>query len=152
MVELIHCYNYVDVLVKYLSIYKMKRNLIKDLNLFKIMPKKINMENNERNIIIQEIFKILGLTEKNNEFSLNFIDKNEEIINSIIKLDDQIKKNFVCSHWSCFKHPDTIKRKWLSMIKYIFKDMNHKLVPLQKKEKINSKYIHSDIIYKLISE
>jgi hypothetical protein len=88
------------------------------------MPKKVAQYENERKNILKKIFEILGLDENNNMFGLHKIDNSEIIQNNILELEPEIKKYFTCSEWSCFKRKDKINRRWLSFIKYIFKDMN----------------------------
>ena len=108
------------------------------------MPKKISIYNNERIIIINKLFNILELNDINKEFSLHSLDNNIDKQNKILELETDVRKYFICSTWTCFKNKT--KRKWLSMVKYIFKDMNIKLISLQIREN-NLKHI--DTKYKI---
>ena len=91
------------------------------------MPKKVEQFENERKEIVGKLFNLLGINESNNMFSLHKIDENKELQDSIILLEGDVKKYFICSEWSCFKKKDKLNRRWLSFIKYILKDMNIKL-------------------------
>lgn len=71
------------------------------------------------------------------------------IINQIVNLEKEIKNNFICSHWICFKQTKIIKRKWLSIIKYLLKDIEYKIFSLQLNDDKNN---HSDTIYKIYDD
>lgn len=71
------------------------------------------------------------------------------IINQLVNLEKEIKNNFICSYWTCFKQTKLIKRKWLSIIKYLLKDMEYKIISLQLKDDKNN---HSDTIYKIYDD
>jgi hypothetical protein len=60
-------------------------------------------------------------------------------MNIICELEFEIKKQFYTSHRKCFVKP--IKRIWLSMIKYIFKHTDVKLLALQSTKINNNKNI-----------
>jgi hypothetical protein len=91
------------------------------------MPKKIIQYDKQRLEVLNKLFNILGINTTNNMFSLHKIDSSNNIQNQILELEIDIKQYFICSEWSCFKKKNIIKRRWLSFIKYIFKDMNIKL-------------------------
>ena len=104
------------------------------------MPKNILKYTNERNIILQKIFNILNICDTNKIFSLKEVDYNFEMQKQIYELESEIKKYFYTSHWTCFVKPT--KRKWLSIIKYIFKHTNVRLLALQSTKINNNKYIY----------
>lgn len=89
------------------------------------MPKKIDQYDTERKQLLDRIFDILGISKDNNSFFLNDIDKNQTKIDQINALDIDIKKYFCISNWSAFKSKP-IKRRYYSLLKSIFKDMNIK--------------------------
>jgi len=110
------------------------------------MPKKIEQFDNERKEILNKILAILNINESNDTFSLHHIDENIDVQNQILALENDIKKCFFCGNWSCFKRKDFVKRRWLSMIKYVCKENNYDFVSMQlKKNGIN--YI--DTIYSI---
>ena len=86
------------------------------------MPKKVENYDNERKEILNKIFNILEINEKNNTFLLHELDTNIDKQNKILELESDIKKYFICGNWTCFVHND-VKRKSLSLIKYLIKDM-----------------------------
>jgi hypothetical protein len=92
------------------------------------MPKSIKKYENERKEILQKIFNILEITDDNKMVSLKKLDGDENKQNSIIELEPDIKKYFLCSRWTyfCNKNRD-IKRGYLSLIKAIMKNLNVKM-------------------------
>lgn len=88
------------------------------------MPKKIELYTTERQDVINKLFDILEITNSNKIFSLHRLDKDIETQEKIISLEPEIKKYFKCGRWTCFNHKDNVNRKWLSIIKYLLKDMN----------------------------
>jgi hypothetical protein len=87
------------------------------------MPKKVELYNEERQNIINKLFEILELSDTNKTFSLQKLDEDIEKQKQILDLEPDIKKFFKCSHWTCIKRKN-VDRRWLSIIKYILKDMN----------------------------
>ena len=97
------------------------------------MPKKVELYNEDRQIIINKLFEILEITEFNKSFSLHKMDDNIEKQQQVLDLEQDIKKYFICSRWTCINKKD-VQRKWLSMIKYVFRDMDIKLSTLHNKD------------------
>jgi hypothetical protein len=94
------------------------------------MPKSIEKFTNERNDVLQKILNILEITEKNKMFSLKELDDNIDKQKTIIALETEIKKYFLCSRWTYFSNKNReFKRNYLSLIKSIMKDMNIKMLP-----------------------
>jgi len=91
------------------------------------MPKKVDKFINERNEIFSKLLNILNVTDKSNTFYLHELDGSEEKQKQIMDLVPDIKKYFICSTWTCFCKDD-VKRNYLSIIKYMMKDMGHKMV------------------------
>lgn len=106
------------------------------------MPKKVELYDDERKVVLNKMFEILNIDEKNNMFSLHKMDNDKEKQDLIIGLEDDIKKFFLCGEWTCFKKKNTVKRRWLSMIKYVVKDMGYTLESMQLKSNSNGlKYV-----------
>lgn len=77
---------------------------------------------NERNNIILQLDNILGFTNNNRSFYLYDLENDTTKQKLILDLIPEIKKYFRTSEWSCFSKD--IKKQYLSLIKYIYKDMN----------------------------
>ena len=103
------------------------------------MPKVIKPEDDIKRLeILNKILDILGKKEGMSDpsglrqsasgdseitFFLSKMDLDEEAQKKIYELEPEIKKYYVCGKWTCFAKDDSImKRKWLSMIKYICKE------------------------------
>lgn len=95
-----------------------------------IMPKDISKYSKEREEILLKIFNILGINEHNNHFEIKKIDEDIEMQNKILELEPDIKKYFNCGNWTCNKYE--AKRKYLSFIRYILRDMNYSLISKRK--------------------
>jgi len=112
------------------------------------MKTKTILYTEERQIILNKIFEILDINENNNTFYLYELDSDEKKQNQILELEVDIKKYFVCGSWACFAS-DNIKRKVLSIIKNLIKDMNYSIISKRKLiKKDNVSY--RDTIYYLI--
>ena len=96
------------------------------------MPKKIDKYQNERQNVINRVFEILGINERNNMFGLHELDNNKEKQDQILALEPDIKKYFLCGTWTYFKYDDNIKRRPLSLIKSLMKDMNYNITSTRK--------------------
>ncbi len=113
------------------------------------MPKQVEQYENERKILLNKMFEILGINESNNTFSLHKIDNNIDLQNEILNLESEIKKVFICGEWSFFKKKIGVKRRWLSLIKCLIKAMGYKTFISEKNTKINNK-LDRDKIYFII--
>lgn len=58
------------------------------------MPKQVNKYTNERKDVLNKMFSILGINEKNNTFLLHELDTNIDKQNKILDLETDIKKHF----------------------------------------------------------
>ena len=113
------------------------------------MPKTVDKFIIERQDIIDKLSVILGFNDNNNMFSLHKLDNDIVKQNDIIALESDIKKYFICSNWTCFKNKNNIKRKWLSLIKYIFKNMNYNVSSSQLISNSNNIMKYKDTIYEI---
>jgi len=107
------------------------------------MPKQNNKE--KQKDVLDKIFLILNINDDNKTFSLKELDNNIDKQNAILGLEEEIKEAFCYSTWTCFRR-DT-KRKWLSMIKYVMKDMEKNLISTNKAIKNESGKFENIIIY-----
>jgi hypothetical protein len=92
------------------------------------MPKSIDKYTNERTEVLHKIYSILGISENNKMISLKQLDDDENKQKSILDLEADIKKYFVCSRWTYFSNRKReFKRSYLSLIKAIMRDMKVKM-------------------------
>ena len=112
------------------------------------MKTKTELYTNERQIILDKIFKILNINENNNTFYLSDLDKDEEKQSRILELESDIRKYFVCGAWSCFNNHN-VKRKVLSIIRNLVKFMNYNVISNRKIRK-NDETQYRDTIYYFI--
>lgn len=112
------------------------------------MPKVIKAEDNEkREYIISKILEIIGINTDNDTFLLSKMDLDIDKQNKIYELEADIKKYYKTGKWSCFNKP--IKRKWLSIIKYLCKEHNKTLDSTSYTFNYNTDSNKSDTIYKI---
>ena len=89
------------------------------------MPKTIDQFTNERKEVVQKIFNILEITPTNKIILSKKLDEDIEKQNKIINLETEIQKYFICSKWNYFNNKKRdFKRKYLSLIKSVMKEMN----------------------------
>ena len=74
--------------------------------------------------ILTKILNILGITSDKDYFLLCELDIDMEKQQAILDLQDDIKRNFVHSKWTCFIRYD-LKRQAFSIIKYVLRDMGY---------------------------
>ena len=111
------------------------------------MPKRVDNYDNERTEVLNSLFNILNINDKNNMFSLKHLDNNSEQQTKILELIPNIKKYFICSKWSCFNQKVLeSKRLYLSIIKNLLKNMNYIILPVRKHLKDNH-IAYRDTIY-----
>lgn len=103
------------------------------------MPKKLNEENiKKQQEILASIYQILGLSEEKNSFILQDIDVDQDKINAIYELETDIKKNFICGLWTCFrKSKEEQERKWYNMMKSVSKECGIDVYTKRKSKKNN---------------
>ena len=114
------------------------------------MKKKSELYTNERQIIFNKILEILNISEsdKNKTFTLSYLDNNVKIQNQILELEQNIRSFFASRSWSCFANHN-IKRKVLSIIKNVIKEMNLNIISKRKQIK-NNDLSYYDTVYYLI--
>lgn len=95
------------------------------------MPKDISKFDNERQEVLNKMFIILGINEQNNNFELNKIDTDINLQNKILDLENDIKKYYNCSRWSCYASSN-VKKKYLSLIRYVLKTMGYDIISKRK--------------------
>jgi len=88
----------------------------------KVRNKKKVFEN-ERKIILNKMYDIVGLNDKN-YFCSTDINDSENIQNQILQMSDDIKKYYATSTWSVFKNSIDVENIALSIIKSLLKDNN----------------------------
>lgn len=115
------------------------------------MPKQVDKYTKERHDVLTKMFSILGINENNNTFLLHELDANIDKQNLILELEPDIKKYFICGTWSCFKDPD-MKRRYLSFIKNMMKDMGYKLFSVRKFLKSDDNTSYRDTVYNVIKK
>lgn len=112
------------------------------------MKSKSELYTEEREIILNKILEILNINEQNKLFSVCDLDKDNDKQTKILNLEVDIRKYFASRLWSCFaKH--NIKRKVLSIIKNIMKEMNLNIISKRKQIK-NKDTVYFDTIYYLL--
>ena len=82
----------------------------------------------ERIELLNKLYNILGIDEKNRVFYLDELEANEEKQEQIIALVPDVKKYFACAMWSYFAKPQLKDKRYLSLTKSILKDMEVKTV------------------------
>jgi hypothetical protein len=100
----------------------------------------------ERNTIVQQIFDILKINDNKNTFLLHELDDNVDKQNQILALECNVKKFFAVSSWACFYNKN-VKRKAMSIIKNVLRDMNYDIIPKRVLRKDNDIIIRDSIYY-----
>ena len=132
--------------MKIKKIYKSIITII--LYIYRYMPKTIDKYIVERQELLQKIFNILEITENNKMFSLKKLDENEDKQKSILDLENDIKKYFLCSKWNYFNNKNReFKRSYLSLIKAIMKDMKIQMIASTIVKKTDVNKTKSETIY-----
>jgi hypothetical protein len=112
------------------------------------MPKNVDKYTNERQIILEKIFDILEINKVNNKISLKELDENIEKQNKITELENDIKKYFIITGWGYFSNKKReSKRKFLSLIKSIVKDMNVKMITSTLVKKLDDNITKCETFY-----
>ena len=107
------------------------------------MPKQINIDKQKE--VLDKIYKILNINEENKTFSLKELDENVDKQNAILGLEGEIKEGFCSSKWTCFRRD--IKRKWLSIVKNVMKEMDVKFISSNKAFKNETGKFENVMIY-----
>jgi hypothetical protein len=77
----------------------------------------------ERIDILKKIYNIIGINDNNKTFYSHELDSDIEKQKEIELLDNDIKKYFKTSTWLCYNKNRSVDRKYISIIKYVLKDM-----------------------------
>ena len=92
------------------------------------MPKTVDKYDAERLALLEEIYRILEITDTNRSFSLKKLDEDIDKQGKILELIPEIKKYFLCSKWTYFSNKNRgFKRGYLCLIKGMMRDMNVEL-------------------------
>ena len=92
------------------------------------MPKTVDKYDAERLALLDEIYRILEITDTNRSFSLKKLDEDIDKQGKILELIPEMKKYFLCSKWTYFSNKNRgFKRGYLCLIKGMMRDMNVEL-------------------------
>ena len=107
------------------------------------MPKKITEDNIiKQKEILDKIYNIVGINSTNKSFLLQDIDADEEKQKQIYELESEIKDNFLCATWACFKVQNQ-DRKWYNIIKTVCKHTDVTYNSKKKGIKQNDKVVYA---------
>ncbi len=98
----------------------------------------------ERLEILKKIYNILDINENNREFKSHLLDLDELKQKQILDLDEDIKKYFKVAAWPAYKNLNT-ERRYLSLVKYILKDMDIKYESMGCKLKYENRLVNTTI-------
>lgn len=84
---------------------------------------------NERMVILNKIFEILGFVNGKGTIYLYDIDTNKKLQNDILALTEDVRKYFSCGGWRLFT-VENVQRPYMCLIRCIFKSMNVKTTTL----------------------
>lgn len=110
------------------------------------MPKKIDKFENERNEVFNKLLNIIGIDTNKKTFYLHEIDENKSKQEEIMSLVADVKKYFICSTWTCFAKHD-VKRFFLSLIKYLMKDMKYTMISTRVSVKEDGKFVNATLYH-----
>lgn len=101
-------------------------------------PTKKNKYDVERQTIIEKLDEIIGISDSNRSFYFYDLDNNIEKQNQIFALQDEIKRFFKAGNWNIFTK-DLKTRKYLSLLKSVYRDMGYTFIPITKSIKMDGK-------------
>lgn len=106
----------------------------------------------ERKIVLNRILEILEINDSNKIFYSHILDDNEEMQNQILELDNEIERVFKVSLWVAYKPTtrNTIERRYLALVKSVFKDMGVKYESASMRKKYKEKTIYTTM-YTILS-
>lgn len=104
-------------------------------------PSKVTKYAKERNDVLQKLFDILNIKEKNRLFFWDDVDKDTIKQQQIINLIDDVKKYFISWNWNYFNKNKNISKPYISLAKSIMKDMNVPLISIRLVDNKNGKTI-----------
>ena len=97
---------------------------------------------NERIDILRKIYQILNIDENNRIIKTHLLDLDDNMQKQILELDNDIKKYFKVAAWPAYKNLNT-ERRYLSIIKYVFKDLGITYESLTCKLKYQNKIVNT---------
>ena len=96
-------------------------------------PSKAIRYPNERKMVAFKILNLLGVTKDNNIFKLN--DKTTDMQESILNLEDEVKKYFNAGGWNIYKKGIEVEKAFISVTKHVMKEVGIKVVHSQAYDK-----------------
>jgi len=104
---------------------------------------------NEQSMILNNLEKILNLDNDNRSFILYYLDNNTEQQKQILALIPEIRKYFSCGSWTAINR--SVKKKYLSLLRSIYKSMGYSITRKMLPISINNEVIYTQkyIITKL---
>jgi len=99
---------------------------------------------NERFDILHKIYNILNINQQNRTIQTHLLDLNTNMQQQILNLDNDIKKFFKVAAWPAYKNINT-ERRYLSLVKYILKDLGITFDSLTCKLKYQNKIVNTTI-------
>ena len=102
----------------------------------------------ERQVILQKIYNIIGITKTKNFFYSHTIVQNEEMQKQIMLLYDEIPKYFSIGRWAVFVKKD-MDKPYMSLIRNIMKEMDVKYSCCSCRLKDDNKKLFNSTIYTL---
>lgn len=104
----------------------------------------------ERKEVLDKVYQIIGLDEKDYFYS-HLINGSEEIERELFGLTEDIMKYYATSTWSAFKRIEVVENKALSLIKSLLRENNINLTAKQERLQIGNKMINTTL-YKIENE
>lgn len=108
------------------------------------LPKK-DVFIDERKQLLQKLNDILGITDTNNAFYLYHLDNDFEKQQKIYELEKEVKEYFRCCEWTYFTK--NTKKKYLSLIRSIYHDMNFNITRKATIISINNNIINTQLYF-----
>lgn len=111
-------------------------------------PKEVKYKK-EREDIVAQFDKILGLTKENRMIYVCDIESNDEIQEKLMEYKDDVKKYFHGATRSIFRKEtkNDTKRPFMSLIRCVYTDMNYDVLKLDKSVKRDDKKIMTTCYY-----
>ena len=113
-------------------------------------PTKAQIYKQDRDKIILELEKIIGLNEINRGVLLYDLEHNEQLKKYLIQIIPDIKKYYKYGNWNYFVNQHTKEGDELSeisLLRAIFKDENYELISKRKTAVLNNKKTNATKIY-----
>jgi hypothetical protein len=95
-------------------------------------PSKREIYKNEREELIKELEKKIGLNEETRGVLLNDLEKNEELKEYLLEKVEEIRKMYKTGNWNYFVKQHNKEQSEISLLKSIYKDEKYKLITKRK--------------------